>query len=81
MALSDSEQRRLEEIERALEDESPLIRRPRRLAAVSLLLIGMLVLLIGLVMTAVTLVVGIVISVVGAAISGAALFFAGLHWS
>jgi hypothetical protein len=85
MALSDSEQRRLDEIERALADEGGARqseesgRGHRRLVAVGVLLAGMAVLLVGLVMTAVTLIAGIVVSVVGAGISGAAVFVAEVH--
>jgi hypothetical protein len=89
MALSDSEQRRLDEIERAFADEGGAQqtdhrseepgRSHRRLVAVGVLLAGMAVLLVGLVMTAVTLIAGIVVSVVGAGISGAAVFVAGVH--
>jgi hypothetical protein len=87
MALSDSEQRRLDEIERALLDEDPHIfphfpavtdRRRPILTALVLLLIGMPVLIVGLVLTAVTLAIGSVISVVGAATIGTAVLLVGL---
>lgn len=89
MVLSDSEQRKLDEIERALAEEGAqksqhapvdLRRRHRTLVAVGVLVTGMVVLLVGLVMTAVTIFVGIVISVVGAGISGVAVVsLAGLY--
>ncbi len=90
MGLSDSEQRRLDEIERALADEDPrglthssidLGRRRRRLVGAGVLLAGMLVLLVGLVMTAVTLVGGVVISIVGVGISIGAVSYAELRRS
>jgi hypothetical protein len=90
MALSDSEQRKLDEIERALagagahrpqQPSADLGRRHRRLVAVGVLLIGMLILLIGLVATAVALVVGIVISVIGVGMCAVAVAIAGFHQS
>jgi len=89
MVLSDSEQRKLDEIERALAEEGAqksqhssvdLRRRHRTLVAVGALMTGIVVLLVGLVMTAVAILVGIVISVVGAGISGVAVvYLAGLY--
>jgi Flp pilus assembly protein TadB len=90
MALSDSEQRRLDEIERALADEDPRRlthvsidpgRRRRRLVGACVLLVGTLVLLVGLVLTAVTLIVGVVISIVGVGICVTAVLYAELHRS
>lgn len=90
MGLSDSEQRRLHEIERALADEDSrrpthssidLGRRHRRLVGACALMVGMLVLLVGLVITAVTLVGGVLVSIVGVGISIAAVFYAELHRS
>lgn len=74
MALSEGEQRKLDEMERALQRDDPRfaasvsiehIRRRRRIAGSAGFLLGIVVLLTGLVTTAETLVVGLVIRVAG----------------
>ncbi len=74
MGLSESEQRKLDEIERALEQEDPRfaasisiqrVRRRRRTVVAIAFLLGVTVLLIGLVETAQSVIAGVVISVVG----------------
>ena len=74
MGLSESEQRKLAEIERALEQEDPRfaasisiqrVRRRRRTFVAVAFLLGVMVLLIGLLGTAQSVIVGVVISVVG----------------
>ena len=74
MALSEGEQRKLDEMEQALQRDDPgfaasvsieHVRRRRRVAGSASFLLGIVVLVAGLVTTAVTLVVGVVISVAG----------------
>ncbi len=74
MGLSESEQRKLDEIERALERDDPGFavsisihhrRRRRRIVLASAFLVGTVVLLIGLVETSQSSIVGVCISVVG----------------
>jgi accessory gene regulator protein AgrB len=74
MGLSESEQHKLDEIERALMLDDPKfadsisirrVRRRRRLWIVVALILGMIVLLIGLVATAQSVMVGVLISIVG----------------
>ena len=74
MALSEDEQRRLDEIETALGRDDPgfaasvsidRVRRRRRIAAAAMFVLGMIVLVGGLVATAVTLPAGVLISTVG----------------
>jgi hypothetical protein len=87
MGLSESEQRKLDEIERALQREDPgfaasisiqRVRRRRIVLAIAFLL-GVVVLLIGLVLTAQSVIVGVVISVVGllTMLAGVGVFFRG----
>ena len=86
MPLSEGEQRRLDEIERALRSEDPnfaatitisRVRRHRALVAGLVFLLGMVGLVVGLVTTDASLWAGIVISVLGAAAmaAGALLYF------
>lgn len=86
MALSEGEQRRLDEIERALATEDPKFaatitidqyRRHRAIVAAALFVIGMIGLVAGLVVADGLLWAGIVISVagVGAMIAGALMVF------
>lgn len=81
MALSDSEQHRLDEMERALLQDDPKfaarvsighVRRRRRFAAAALFVLGMMVLLAGLVATAETTLTGVLISVLGFLVMAAA---------
>jgi hypothetical protein len=74
MPLSDDEQRRLDEIERALYHDDPKfaaglslqrLRRRRIVAAAAAVVIGMVLLVVGLVLTSAALVVGLIISVAG----------------
>ena len=74
MGLSESEQHKLDEIERALLREDPRFaasisirraRRRRRIFVGVVFLLGMMVLLIGLVATAQSVIVGVLISIVG----------------
>ncbi len=76
MALSDGEQRRLDEIARRLAIEDPSfaqritnsgLRRPRLVVAVLIFVMGMVALVTGLVVTDASLWFGIVIAVAGAA--------------
>jgi len=82
--LSEDEQRRLDEIERALYKDDPKfaagqslnrLRWRRLVAAAAVVLIGMVLLVVGLVMTNSALVVGVIVSVAGflAMVSGAAM--------
>jgi hypothetical protein len=84
MPLSEDEQRRLDEIERALRREDPKfaaghsierIWQRRTVAAGATVLIGMVLLIVGLVTTQAVLVVGVMVSVTGflAMVGGAAL--------
>ena len=75
MPLSEGEQRRLDEIERALKTEDPKfaasitidrLRRHGAIVAVGLFVLGMIALVVGLVTTDALLILGIVISVAGA---------------
>jgi uncharacterized membrane protein YiaA len=81
MALSDSEQKRLDEIERALLQDDPKfaakvsighVRRRRRFAATAVFVLGMVVLLAGLVDTAQSTLTGVLISILGVLMMGAA---------
>ena len=74
MALSEDEQRRLDEMEIALRRDDPSfvasvsidhVRNRRRIAAVIFFVLGMVVLVAGLVFTATTVLLGVVISLVG----------------
>ena len=74
MALSEDEQRRLDEMETALRREDPSfaasvsidrVRRRRRIAAAVVFVLGMVVLVGGLVATAETVLAGVLISTVG----------------
>jgi Protein of unknown function (DUF3040) len=74
MALSEYEQRQLEEMESALRRDDPgfaasvsidRVRRRRRIVAVVVFVLGMVVLVGGLVTTAVTMLAGVLISTVG----------------
>jgi len=80
MPLSEGEQRRLDEIERALKTEDPKfaanitidrLRRHGAIVAVGLFVVGMIALVAGLVTADALLVVGIIISVIGALAMGA----------
>jgi Protein of unknown function (DUF3040) len=82
--LSDDEQRRLDEIERALYRDDPMfaasqsltrLRRRRLIAAAAVVLIGMVLLVVGLVMTNSSVVVGALVSVTGflTMVTGAAM--------
>ena len=86
MPLSEGEQRRLDEIERALRNEDPnfaatitisRVKRHRALVAALVFMVGMVGLVVGLVTTDASLWAGIVISVLGAAAmaTGAVLYF------
>jgi hypothetical protein len=86
MALSEGEQRRLDEIERALASEDPKFastitidqfRRHRAIVSALLFVIGMVGLVAGLVLTDGVLWAGVIISVAGVAamIAGALTFF------
>jgi hypothetical protein len=75
MPLSEGEQRRLDEIERALKTEDPKfaanitidrLRRHGAIVAAGLFVLGMIALVVGLVTADALLVVGIIISVLGA---------------
>ena len=75
MPLSEGEQRRLDEIERALKTEDPKfaanitidrLRRHGAIVAIGLFVVGMIALVVGLVTADALLVVGIIISVLGA---------------
>jgi VIT1/CCC1 family predicted Fe2+/Mn2+ transporter len=77
MALSEDEQRRLDEMERALTRDDPRfaasvsidrVRRRRRIVSACVFLIGIIVLLAGLVTTAESTTAGVVIGVAGALI-------------
>ena len=82
MALSDDEQRRLEEIERALDRYGPRLaaggsdnqRRERRwVAAAAVLGVGLVVLLTGLVLTQGSVTLGVIVVVAGMSIVTAAV--------
>ena len=86
MPLSEGEQRRLDEIERALKTEDPKfaanitidrLRRHGAIVAVGLFVVGMIALVAGLVTADALLVVGIIISVIGALAmaAGVAMYF------
>jgi Protein of unknown function (DUF3040) len=86
MALSEGEQRRLDEIERALTNDDPKFaatitidqfRRHRAIVAAALFVVGMVGLVAGLVLADGLLWAGIIISVagVGAMVGGAVMFF------
>jgi hypothetical protein len=86
MPLSEGEQRRLDEIERALKTEDPKfaanitidrLRRHGAIVAIGLFVVGMIALVVGLVTADALLVVGIVISVLGAIamVAGVAMYF------
>jgi len=74
MPLSEDDQRRLDEIERALQRDDPKFaaghsldrfRRRRLVAAGAVVLIGMVLLVAGLAVTQAALLVGVIISVAG----------------
>lgn len=74
MPLSEDEQRRLDEIERALYADDPKftvghsierVRRRRIIVASAVALTGVVLLIVGLVITQTALVVGVIISIVG----------------
>ena len=88
--LSEDEQRRLDEIERALQREDPKfaarqsidrVRWRRMVAAVTIVLLGLLLLVVGLITTQATLVVGVIVSVTGffAMVGGVALVIRRRH--
>ncbi len=92
MALSEGEQRRLDEIERALRSEDPRfaetititrVRRHRKVLAVSVFVIGMVALVAGLVTTDASVWAGVAIIAIGVAamITGVLLYLrpGGLH--
>lgn len=85
MPLSDDEQRRLDEIERALRADDPRfaaghsierVWRRRTVVAAVVLLIGVVLLVVGLVITQGSLAAGLIISIVGflSMVAGAAMF-------
>jgi Protein of unknown function (DUF3040) len=85
MALSEYEQRRLDEIERALHSDDPgfagsinigAIRRHRRLVAAMVFVVGLLVLVGGAVLAQDLLLIGVAVSVLGfvVMVAGAGLF-------
>jgi uncharacterized membrane protein HdeD (DUF308 family) len=74
MPLSEDDQRRLDEIERALQRDDPKfaaghslerLRQPRLVAAGAVVLIGIVLLVVGLAVTQAAQVVGVIISVAG----------------
>ena len=74
MPLSEDDQRRLDEIERALQRDDPKfaaghslerLRHGRMVAAGAVVLIGMVLLVVGLAVTQAALLVGVIISVTG----------------
>lgn len=83
MALSEGEQRRLDEIARGLTFEDPSfaqrithagLRRPRMVVAAAMFVMGMVALVLGLVLTDASLVFGLIILGVGlAAMAGAVI--------
>jgi Protein of unknown function (DUF3040) len=82
MALSEGEQRRLDEIARRLAIEDPSfaqrithegLRRPRLVVALAVFVMGMVLLITGLVLTDASLWFGLAILVAGVAAMGAAL--------
>ena len=82
MPLSEGEQRRLDEIERALKTEDPKfaaniaidrLRRHSAIVSVGLFVLGMIALVVGLVTTDALLILGIIISLAGALAMGAAV--------
>ncbi len=86
MPLSEGEQRRLDEIERALRNDDPnfaatitisRVKRHRAAVAALVFLVGMVGLVVGLVTTDASLWAGIVISMLGVAAmgAGAVLYF------
>jgi multidrug efflux pump subunit AcrB len=90
MALSDGEQRRLDEIERALRSEDPgfaatitisRVRRHRAVVAAVAFVLGMLCLVVGLVTTDAALWAGIAIAVIGVlAMVGATVLYLRPGW-
>jgi hypothetical protein len=92
MALSDSEQHRLDEMERALLQDQGFaarvsmgrVRRRRRFAAAAVFVLGMVVLVAGLVATAETMLTGVLIGILGflmMAAAAALLFWPRRHRS
>ena len=90
MALSEGEQRRLDEIERALRTDDPKFaatitiehaRRHRFVVAALLFVLGMVILVAGLVTADAALWLGVVVSVAGfaAMVAGALLYFRSLR--
>ena len=74
MPLSEDDQRRLDEIERALQRDDPKfaaghslerLRHRRLVAAGAVVLVGMVLLVVGLAVTQAALLVGVIISVAG----------------
>ena len=74
MPLSEDDQRRLDEIERALQRDDPMfaaghslerLRRRRLVAAGAVVLIGMVLLVVGLAVTQAALPLGVIISLTG----------------
>ena len=74
MPLSEDDQRRLDEIERALQRDDPKfaaghslerLRQRRLVAAGAVVLVGMVLLVVGLAVTQAALLVGVIISVAG----------------
>lgn len=74
MALSEGEQRRLDEMERALQRDDPqftarvslgYVRGRRLIAAAAVFLVGVVVLLTGLVLSSAATVIGVIVSVAG----------------
>jgi hypothetical protein len=85
MPLSEDEQRRLDEIERALRADDPKfaaghsierVWRRRMVVAGAVVLVGVMLLVVGLVTTQASLAAGLIISIVGflAMVGGAAMF-------
>ena len=84
MPLSEDEQRRLDEIERALHAEDPKFAgrsierawQRRTVVAGAVMLVGVMLLVVGLVITQASLAAGLVISIVGFLfmVGGAAMF-------
>jgi len=88
MALSEDEQRKLDEMEMALLRDDPnfatsvsidRVRRRRRVAGGALFVLGMVVLLAGLIATAGAVLAGVLISLMGLAMMVAAVVV-GIRW-
>lgn len=85
MALSDGDQRRLDEIARGLAIEDPTfaqrithggLRRPRIVVAIAVFVVGMVALVLGLVLTDASLVFGLIILAAGLTAMGVAVVVA-----